>query len=246
MNPEQRLTIIVEHLTVESLILFLSTVVRMLRPQRMNVGNTHRPFVDLHPVTRRCNLNRLLLPVLILLLFGFRILMDTLHDNVRVLQVTLIDGFIFLGRICLLKEDLNGHEAAVALQNFAHAVFIRKFQAVLVQMERDGCSDFAALSIPHRVGRRPVTLPVHRRSAFLITECIDLNIVRHHEHGIESKSEMTDNIVLVRLVLILLEKRGRTRKCDLRNIFFHLISRHAKPGISKADGLRFRINDDMN
>ena len=242
MNPEQRFTVIVEYLAVESLVFLLRAVIRMLCPQRMNVRDAYRSFVDLYALTRRRDLNRLLPAVSVILLFRLRVFVDMFYHDIGILELTLIDGLIFLRRICLLQEDLHRHKAAVALKHFTHAVFVRKLKAVLVQVQDNRCSDLFPVPVPHRVGGRTVALPVHSGRALLIAECVNLHIVGDHEYGIESKAEMTDNVILVRLVFIFFKECSRTGKRDLCNILFHLVSRHAKSGIRKADSLRFRID----
>ena len=53
---------------------------------------------------------------------------------------------------------------------------------------------------------------------------------------------MTDNLVAVCLVLILLNKLGRTRKSNLRNVLFYLFRGHADSVITKTNRLLFRLN----
>ena len=246
MDPEQRLAIIVENLAVESLVFVLGTVIRMLCPQRVNIGNAHRPFVDLYAVARRRDLNRLLAAVSVVLLFRLRVLMDPLDHNIGVLEITLINRLEFLRRIGLLQEDFNRHEAAVTLQHLAHAVFIRELKAVFVQMQGNGCPGLLPAAIAHRIGRGSVTLPVHRRGALAIAEGIDLDILGNHEHRIEAKTKVADDVVLVCLVLILLEECCRTGKCNLCDVFFDFFCCHAKTCVREADRLRLRVHDDMD
>ena len=57
---------------------------------------------------------------------------------------------------------------------------------------------------------------------------------------------MTDDLILVRLILILLNEIGRTGKCNLIDVFFHFISGHTYTIINKLQGLLFRINNNLN
>ena len=53
---------------------------------------------------------------------------------------------------------------------------------------------------------------------------------------------MSDNLVTVCLVLILLDKLGRTGKSNLRNVLFHLFRSHADSVIAKTNRLLLRLN----
>ena len=246
MDPEQRLTVIIEHLAVEGLVFFIRAVVGMLAPERLCVRDADRTFVDLDAVSGRSDLNSLLLTVFIFLLFCLRIFMDTFDNHIRILQFALIDRLIFLRRIGLLQEDLDRHEAAVALQNLTHPVFVGKLKAVLIEMQGDRRTDVSPAAVFHCIGRRTVTLPVYRRRTLFVAECIDLNIIRDHEHRIETQAEMSDDIVFICLIFILLKEVGCSGKCDLRDVFLHLIRCHAQTGIAEGDRLCIRIHDNMD
>ena len=57
---------------------------------------------------------------------------------------------------------------------------------------------------------------------------------------------MTDDLILVRLILVLLNEIGRTGKCNLIDVFFHLISSHTNTIIDKLQGFLFRIDNNLN
>ena len=73
-----------------------------------------------------------------------------------------------------------------------------------------------------------------------------MNLVRYHESGVESQTEMSDDLVFVCLVLIFLQELCCTGKCDLSDVFFHLVSSHTKTGINELQCLLFRIHDHFN
>ena len=85
-----------------------------------------------------------------------------------------------------------------------------------------------------------------RSCSFFIRERIDLHLIRHHKCGVESEAEVTDHIVLCRLVLIFLEELCRTGKSDLCNVFFHFFRSHSKTVINKLHRLLFRVDDNFD
>ncbi len=68
---------------------------------------------------------------------------------------------------------------------------------------------------------------MYRGRPFLIRKRVNMHRIGNHERRIESKSEMTDDLVVVRLILIFFNEISRTRKCDLIDIFFDLVRSHA-------------------
>ena len=62
---------------------------------------------------------------------------------------------------------------------------------------------------------------------------INCYLVCYHECGIESQSKMTDDLILICLVLIFLQEIRRTGKCNLIDILLNLSLRHTDTGIGK-------------
>ncbi len=73
-----------------------------------------------------------------------------------------------------------------------------------------------------------------------------MNLVRHHKRGVESKSEVTDDLVVICLVLVLLDKVCRSGKSDLVDILLNFLRCHAKSGIDKLERLFLRIDNDVD
>ena len=73
-----------------------------------------------------------------------------------------------------------------------------------------------------------------------------MHLICNHKCGIEAQAEMTDDLVVVCLIFIFCNKICRTGKCDLVDVFFHLIRSHADTVIDKLDGLCIRINDNIH
>ena len=70
-----------------------------------------------------------------------------------------------------------------------------------------------------------------------------MNFVSYHECGVETKSEMTDNLVIVCFVFVFLDEISSTGKCDLVDIFFDFVSSHTKTVINEFQSFLFRVDD---
>ena len=110
MDPEKRLLIIHEYLPVKVKILLLCTVIGMLGPKGMGIVKGNRPLYDLQLLLCGTYFYLLLGPVFFFLLLILGFLMDLLYNYILIGLVCRVDRLIFLGSICLLKEDGNRHE----------------------------------------------------------------------------------------------------------------------------------------
>ena len=147
MNPEERLLVVQEHLSVKFYIILLGAFIRMFCPERMDVIDRNRTLVDLYFVLCRGYFYHFFLPVFIFLLFHLGFLMDPFYNNVILFQVSLIDRLIFLLRIGFGQENFHRHERAVLLQNFSYTILICKFQAVIIQEKSNFRSDSFFISV---------------------------------------------------------------------------------------------------
>ena len=73
-----------------------------------------------------------------------------------------------------------------------------------------------------------------------------MHLIRYHKCGIEAQAEMTDNLVVVCLIFIFCNEICRAGKCDLVDVFFHLIRSHADTIIDKLDGLCIRVYNHVH
>ncbi len=80
----------------------------------------------------------------------------------------------------------------------------------------------------------------------LIGQGIDGHFISDHEGGIKSQTEMSDDLVSSRLVLVFLQECLRAGKSDIVDVFLDLISGHAKTVITDLDGLFRGVNDDID
>ena len=82
--------------------------------------------------------------------------------------------------------------------------------------------------------------------AFLIGKGIDGNLVRYHECGIETKSKMTYDLVIVCFILVFFNEIGSTGECNLVDVLFHLVRGHSETVIDESHGLLFRAYNNVH
>ena len=266
MNPEQWFPIIVEGLPVEFLVLLVGAILRRLRPERMRIVQKLRTPADFVALLRRRLLRLSLLPVRLLL---------RVHRAVRLVRIIvlnrLVRGFLFfllfrrelldhhIVRTALRLPDRLGirggliakinlvrHEGAVFLNRLLRLVVIGKFHAVIGQMQCDGRARLCAAAAVHCIGIPAVALPVHRLSALLIAERIDLHVARDHEHGIEAEAKMSDDLIARRLVLVFLKEVLCAGEGDIIDIFPDLVRCHTQSVIRKRHRLLVRIDGHID
>ena len=71
----------------------------------------------------------------------------------------------------------------------------------------------------------------------LIGKGIDGNLVGYHECGIETKSEMTYDLVIVCFILVFFNEIGSAGKCDLVDVLFHFVCGHSETVIGEGHRL---------
>ena len=202
MDPEKRLLIIPEDLTVKLLILLFLDLGRALVPKRVDVIER---LLD--------NLGFNLLEILRFLLFLFGIpYFDRAGRSLFLLfgvLFRLFPGFfLFLCRI--LQIDLDRHEGTVFLNDLSGLILIAELQLILIDGERDRSAVRTAGAWLHFIGHAVLGYPADRLRAVPVGKGVDHDLVRHHEGGIESKTEMSDDLIFIGLVLIFLQKVRRS------------------------------------
>ena len=245
MNPEQRLLVIQEYVAVEFLVLLVGAFAWLFGPQRMDIADGNRTFLDFHLVFGGRNLNLLFFALVVFLFLVFGVGVNMLNDLIVFLQIGFRNNLRLRGGSLFGQEDLYRHKGAVFFQRLADLVLVCVLQAVLVQMKRDGGSDFFAVSGSHGVLGAAVALPVHRFRAFLEGKRINIHLVSDHECGIEAQSEVSDDLILIRLVLIFLQEFCRAGKSDVRDILYDLFRGHADTVINKLQCLFLIIDQDV-
>ena len=82
MDPEQRLAVVVEDFAVEFFIILIAALVWMFGPQRVDITDGNRAFVDFYFLFGGGNFNLLFRSVFFFFLFVFCVLVDVFYDNV--------------------------------------------------------------------------------------------------------------------------------------------------------------------
>ena len=85
-----------------------------------------------------------------------------------------------------------------------------------------------------------------RLCAFLIRERIDGHKIRHHEGAVKAESEMADDLVVVGLVLVFLNKSFRAGKGDVVDVLPDFIRRHADAVVRDLDRALVGADHDVN
>ena len=245
MNPEQRLLVIQEYVAVEFLVLLVGALAGLPGPQRMNIADGNRTFLDFYLVPGGRNLNLLLFSLVVFLFLVFGVGVDMLNDFVVFPQIGFRNNLRFRGGSLFGQEDLYRHKGTVFFQRLAYLVLVCVLQAVLVQMKGNGGSDFFAVSGSHGVLGAAVALPVYGFRAVLEGKRINIHLVGDHESGIEAQSEVSDDLILIRLVLIFLQKLCRAGKSDIRDILYDLFRGHADTVIDKLQCLFLIIDQNV-
>ena len=113
-------------------------------------------------------------------------------------------------------------------------------------MQYDGCTDRILCAACHVKFRAAVTGPVDSLCAFFIRKRINGNLVSNHKRRIKAKTEMSDNLVFVRLVLIFFQKIRSPGKSNLIDIFFDFLSCHAKAVVCNGQCFIIRVYGYLN
>ena len=89
-------------------------------------------------------------------------------------------------------------------------------------------------------------LPVYCLSALLIGTSIDRHPICHHKSRVKAQTKMPDDLILICLVLVLLQKTLRTGKGDLIDVGFYFVCGHTNSVIDKGQCLFFGVGNHIN
>ena len=132
MDPEQRLLIIMENLSVKFNIIILLAFAGILRPQRMNIVHQNGTLFNFQADGFRLFLFLFaLFSILIFFLLFLLLRLDGLQNHIRIQLLILVDG-LGLRRILSGQPDLYGHEGAVFLNDLFRLVLIAELETVLI------------------------------------------------------------------------------------------------------------------
>ena len=141
---------------------------------------------------------------------------------------------------------MNRHKGTVFLKNLTHTIFVRKFQAILVQKQCNFCTDCILVTFLNIIFCSAITGPVYRLCTLCRRKSINVYFVRYHKCRIEAKSEMTDNLVICCFVFIFLKELSCTGKSNLSNIFLYFFSSHTNTIVNEFQGFLIRVYDYLN
>ena len=113
-------------------------------------------------------------------------------------------------------------------------------------MQDNLCTNRIFIAGAHLKCQAAVRLPVNSLCALLIRQRMDFRRIGNHENRIESQTEMSDNLLIICLILILFQKISRSGKGNLIDILFHFFRRHPQTIIGKGNRLFLRINFYVN
>ena len=140
------------------------------------------------------------------------------------------------------ENDRNRHELAVFTQQLGDAALGCELVAVVVEMEGDDRAAVCLFAVFHVVFRRTVASPFHGLGAFLPGEGVDSDFFAHHERGIESETEVADDV----LVLVFLEELTGGRECNLVYILVDFFGGHAYAVVDYLQGLFLLVQFDLH
>ena len=200
----------------------------MLCPKRMCIIHQFRTFPDTELFDLFCLFRLAVLCRCLYFIFKF-------FYNLIAVQLFFRFDDLYFCFFCLADINFCWHKGTIFLYDFFCLVFITEFQTVLIQIQCDLCTDLIPVAIFHIEFAATVTFPVNRLCVFLIRQCIDRYLIGYHKCGIETKSEVTDDLILICLVLILFYEICRAGKSDLVDVFIYLFLCHTKTVINDLD-----------
>ena len=187
--------------------------------------------------------------------FGVSIFFCTVFFGVSIFCFYI--NYLFFSRLlrsffCLLlflfliyKVNLNRHERAVLIKNFTTTELVTEFVTVIIEIQCDYGTTFCLIALFHIKLCAAITFPVNWCSTFFIRKGIDSNLISNHKCRVETKTEMTDDLLIARLIFILFHKSSGTRKSNLVNVFIYFLFRHTDTIIDKSECLIGRVNTNF-
>ena len=80
----------------------------------------------------------------------------------------------------------------------------------------------------------------------LVGQSIYMNLIRHHERGVEAQSKVSDDLIRIALILIFLDKVRSSGKGNLIDVLLHLFRSHAQTVIDEGQRLLLRVYDHFH
>ena len=142
--------------------------------------------------------------------------------------------------------EVKRHEGTVFLQYAADLAGIEDLLCFFGKRDRDRRTTRGSIRIRDLIIHPVIRFPGYSRSILLEGFCIDTDLIRHHECGIETETEMSDDAAGIRaLFLILLNEVHRAGESDLIDVLIDFLFRHTDTIIGKLDRSRLTVIVDM-
>ena len=146
----------------------------------------------------------------------------------------------------IYEIDFFRHKAAVFIKDFFYSVLVAVLIAILVQIQRDLSTDILFIGIAHLKLCTAIAFPMNGFCAFLIRQRINRNLICNHKRRIETKTKVSDDLVVICFVFIFLKEVCSTAECDVIDILFDFICSHTDTVIDKAQSLFRRVCYDLD
>ena len=167
-------------------------------------------------------------------------------ERVGVVDDVLLVGIDILAILPLLdlaKGNLYGQESTILFEQLLDFCRLGILEAVLSNVENDGCSAVAALlQLLHLKLGRAVAAPMDSLSSLLPRLSEDLDLVGNHKRRVETQTEVSDD----GLILILIEELLGTRECNLVDVFVDLLGGHSDTAVGDGQRLGIFVGSNMN
>ena len=142
--------------------------------------------------------------------------------------------------------DRHGQETAVFVEQFHQFVLVDELlEVVILHMQDDFGAAVSLVDLFEGEVGRTVAAPLNRLCVFLIRFGEDIHAVGNHEGGVESESEVADDISGV-VALVLGEEVLRTGEGDLVDVAIDLLGGHADATVDDMDGLVVLVDFHVN
>ena len=105
-------------------------------------------------------------------------------------------------------------------------------------MQHDVGAAFGLVALFERIFGRAVATPM-LCGRIGVRFCKDFDLFRYHKCRIEAQAEMADDGVGV--VFVFIQKFGSARECNLIDVLFDFVGRHAHAAVADGEGFLFGI-----
>ena len=195
---------------------------------------------------KRLLLHRIEFPVELLVVLLLQVRRLAGPDRVDVVDDVVfvgVDIFSVLPLLFLAEDHFDRHEAAVLGEERTDLV-LRSVVAcrIIVKIEGDFGTPSCLVALLHLEFRIALAAPADGLRSFLPGKGLDSDLGCDHESGIETKTEMADDV----LVLVLLEEFACGREGYLVDVLVDLLFSHADTAVDDLQGFCRLVENDLH